>query len=61
MTEKTTDKPWAVRSHDVALDKEYIQWILFRYSHWMVYIPAFPPKSEHSASHVSRRYLYEYE
>lgn len=27
MAEKTTDKPRAVRSHDVALDKEYIQWI----------------------------------
>ena len=27
MAEKTTDKPRAVRSYDVALDKEYIQWI----------------------------------
>ena len=27
MAEKITDKPRAVRSHDVALDKEYIQWI----------------------------------
>ena len=27
MAEKTTDKPRAVKSHDVALDKEYIQWI----------------------------------
>ena len=27
MAEKTTDKPRAVRSHDAALDKEYIQWI----------------------------------
>lgn len=27
MAEKTTDKPRAVRSHDVALDKEYLQWI----------------------------------
>ena len=27
MAEKSNDKPRAVRSHDVALDKEYIQWI----------------------------------
>ena len=27
MSEKSNDKPRAVRSHDVALDKEYIQWI----------------------------------
>ena len=27
MTDKTNEKPRAVRSHDVALDKEYIQWI----------------------------------
>lgn len=27
MDEKTTDKPRVVRSHDIALDKEYIQWI----------------------------------
>ena len=26
-TDKTNEKPRAVRSHDVALDKEYIQWI----------------------------------
>ncbi len=27
MAEKANDKPRAVRSHDVALDKEYVQWI----------------------------------
>ena len=27
MTQKTNDNPRAVRSHDVAIDKEYIQWI----------------------------------
>ena len=27
MSEKSNDKPRAVRSHDVALDEEYIQWI----------------------------------